>query len=115
MSPQQYPVRRAPSFAAFIGTGAVLGFLAGALVSALGPATPQYSGGSTLMFLGVGGAVLGALAAGVVAVVLDHRSVQQVERARRELEQEHEQQGEDGPPGRAHGIPAEDEGHPPAS
>lgn len=86
MNPQQYPIRRAPSFAAFIGSGAVLGFIVGALVSAFGPPTPDYSGGTTLLFLGVGCAVVGALVGGVVAVVLDHRSVKRVERLQHRTE-----------------------------
>ncbi|HET8599270.1 MAG TPA: hypothetical protein VFL99_03015 [Segeticoccus sp.] len=80
MSPQQYPIRRAPSFAAFIGTGAVLGFVIGALVSVFGPPTPDYSSGSTLLFIGVACAVVGALIAGALAVALDHRSVKKWER-----------------------------------
>jgi hypothetical protein len=65
--------RRDPSFTAFLVTGALLGFAAGAAASLRGGAAGGYTEGSALAYLGVVGAGLGALLAGVVAVLLDRR------------------------------------------
>lgn len=65
--------RRDPNFVSFLVTGAVLGFVAGAALSLRGGAAARYSEGSALGYLGVLGACMGALAAGVVAVLLDRR------------------------------------------
>ncbi|MEO7060163.1 MAG: hypothetical protein ABI083_10605 [Lapillicoccus sp.] len=66
--------RSAPDFKRWLGTGALLGFLAGFLVAVLGDQAPNYSVGSAVGFLGVMFACLGALLAGVVAVLVDRRS-----------------------------------------
>jgi len=65
--------RRTPNTKRFLITGVVLGFLAGAAVAVIGDPTPAYAASSQLGYLGVMGAALGALLAGVVAVLLDRR------------------------------------------
>lgn len=70
--------RRYPNFAAFIGTGAVLGFAIGSGIAYLVPENTtefgrSYSPGAAVLFMGaVGACVVGMLAA-VVAVLLDRR------------------------------------------
>jgi hypothetical protein len=54
-------------------TGAIVGFVAGAVFSLVGESAPDYSAGSQLAFFGVLGAGLGALLAGLVAVLLERR------------------------------------------
>ncbi len=71
--PGWYRIRRGVRFPSFLITGAVLGFLVGLVVSAVGPSSARASDASALAFLGVVGAMLGALIAGVVAVLLDRR------------------------------------------
>lgn len=74
--------RRSPSFTRFIGTGAVLGFLLGGLISV----THVFEGGSAddrlryhytdtqaVLYVGLLGAVILGLAAAVLAVLLDRR------------------------------------------
>ncbi|MEP7035680.1 MAG: hypothetical protein ABI934_08830 [Actinomycetota bacterium] len=72
----QHPrkVRRAPNFVAFLFSGALVGLLAGFVVNAYGPAADGYESSSTLGFLGLIFAGLGALVAGIIAVLLDRRS-----------------------------------------
>lgn len=65
--------RRAPDFKRFIITGVVLGFVAGGIASVAGDQAPGYGAGSQIGYLGVMGAFLGALIAGLVAVLLDRR------------------------------------------
>ena len=65
--------RRTPNIKRFLITGVVLGFLAGAAVAVIGDPTPSYAASSQLGYLGVMGAALGVLLAGVVAVLLDRR------------------------------------------
>jgi len=64
---------RTPDFKRFIFTGVVLGFVVGAVLSVIGDQAPGYGAGSQVGYLGVMGAFLGALAAGLVAVLLDRR------------------------------------------
>jgi uncharacterized protein involved in exopolysaccharide biosynthesis len=66
--------RRTPNFKRFIITGVLLGFFAGAAVSVISSPAPSYAASSQLGYLGVMGAGLGALVAGLVAVLLDRRS-----------------------------------------
>ncbi|MEI2765241.1 MAG: hypothetical protein V9F82_06060 [Dermatophilaceae bacterium] len=63
--------RRSPRYSRFLVTGALLGFVAGALVAYLGHQVPNYGAGAQLGYFGGIGAGLGALAAGVVAALLD--------------------------------------------
>ena len=65
--------RRQPRFAAFLISGAVLGLLTGFVLSVVGPVDSRYDAASALGFLGLIFAGLGALAGGVVAVLLDRR------------------------------------------
>ncbi len=74
MSQQPRKVRRRPNFAAFLISGALIGLLVGFLVSIRGPAAGSYDASATLGFLGLIFAGLGALAAGIVALLLDARS-----------------------------------------
>jgi hypothetical protein len=54
-------------------TGAIVGFLAGAIFSLVGESAADYSAGSQLAFFGVLFAGLGGLLAGLVAVLLERR------------------------------------------
>ena len=65
--------RRIPKFTRFIGTGAIVGFILGAAVAILGAPAPTYGLNAQLGYFGVLGAALGALIAGVVAVLIDRR------------------------------------------
>jgi hypothetical protein len=66
---------RQPNFAAFIGTGVVLGFVVGSAYGYLGPTATgrDYSTTTSVLFLGAAGACLFGLLAAVVAVLLDRR------------------------------------------
>ena len=66
-------IRRSPNVVAFLATGGVVGLVAGCLLSVLGSSDPIYGPLATLGFLGVGGAALGVLVGGLVAVLLDSR------------------------------------------
>ena len=63
--------RRSPNFKRFIITGALLGFLVGFIAAVFGDPAPSYMAGSQLGYLGVMGAALGALVAGLVGVLVD--------------------------------------------
>lgn len=65
--------RRAPSFARFIVTGAILGFIAGSATAFFGEPAPTYGEGAAVGYLGAFGAAIGAMLAGVVAVLVDRR------------------------------------------
>lgn len=65
--------RRSPYFTRFLATGAVLGFVVGAVAAVLGDPAPGYAEGSAMFYIGVFGAAIGAVLAGVVAVLLDRR------------------------------------------
>ena len=69
--------RRYANFPAFIGTGAILGFVIGSAFAYFGDDTAtyghDYSLTSAVLFLGVVGAFVFALLAAVVAVLLDRR------------------------------------------
>jgi len=65
--------RRTPDFKRWLGTGALLGFFVGFLVSMLTDRAQSYSAGSEVGYLGVMFAFLGALVAGLVAVLIDRR------------------------------------------
>ena len=60
-----------PNYKAFLVTGAVLGFVAGAVVALLRPPSGAYSQGSEIGYVGLFGAVIGMAVAGVVALVAD--------------------------------------------
>ena len=85
--PEQHPTtdlkprRRSPSFLAFIGTGAVLGFLVGAVIAGTGmfeepgAGNPAYQYGASdgVGIVGLFMAALFAIVAAVIAVLLDRR------------------------------------------
>ena len=64
---------RTPNYLRFIVTGAIVGFLAGAIFSLVGESVTDYSAGSQIAFFGVMFAGVGALLAGLVAVLLERR------------------------------------------
>ncbi len=64
---------RTPNYLRFIVTGAIVGFLAGAIFSLVGESATDYSAGSQIAFFGVMFAGIGALLAGLVAVLLERR------------------------------------------
>jgi hypothetical protein len=63
--------RRSPRFARFIGTGAIIGFFVGAVVSLASAPAAAYAVTSQVGYFGLMGACLGALLAGILAVVID--------------------------------------------
>jgi membrane associated rhomboid family serine protease len=67
-------VRRAPRFTAFLLTGGLAGLLTGLFLSAIGPVDARYDTSAAAGFLGLIFAGLGALAGGLVAVLLDRRT-----------------------------------------
>ena len=73
MSQQPRRARRAPNFLSFLITGGLVGLLIGALVSVFGPAAERYDASAALGFLGLICAGLGALAGGIIAVLIDKR------------------------------------------
>lgn len=66
--------RRAPKFGAFIGTGIMLGLVAALLVTTFTQRDPSYSFNTAFGYIGLVFALIGALAAGLLAIWLDHRS-----------------------------------------
>lgn len=64
---------RTPNYLRFLVTGAVLGFVIGVVVALWTDTAPRYSAGSQAAFFGVIFAGVGALLAGVVAVLLERR------------------------------------------
>jgi hypothetical protein len=74
VSQQPRKVGRRPNFAAFLISGGLIGLLVGFLVSVVGPAAVGYDASAMLGFLGLIFAGLGALVAGIIAVLLDLRS-----------------------------------------
>jgi hypothetical protein len=65
--------RRTPNFTRFIATGAILGFVVGAVASLFGDRAPGLSENSALFYVGVFGAAIGAVLGALVAVALDRR------------------------------------------
>lgn len=59
------------NWAAFIGTGAVLGFLVGVAFYVTGDAVPNFGMKTSILFLGAFCAMIGALVGGVAGVVAD--------------------------------------------
>jgi hypothetical protein len=64
---------RTPNYLRFIVTGAVVGLVVGAIFSLVGEPAADYSAGSQIAFFGVIFAGLGALLAGLLAVLLERR------------------------------------------
>ena len=67
-------VRRAPRFSAFQLTGGLAVLVLGLLLSSSGPVDSRYDASAAAGFLGLIFAGLGALAGGLVAVLLDRRT-----------------------------------------
>ncbi len=71
-SPTSSPNRpRIPNFKRFLITGAVLGFIVGALISALGDPVEGYTASSGALYIGAFGAFIGTGVAGVIGILLD--------------------------------------------
>jgi hypothetical protein len=70
--------RRYPNFPAFIGTGAILGFVLGSWFGSRSGGTAEtgrsYTVTTSVLFLGLLGACVFGLVGAVVAVLLDRRS-----------------------------------------
>ncbi len=62
-----------PNYLRFVVTGAAVGLVLGVLVSVLSDDAPSYGQSTELGYLAVLGAGLGALLAGLLAVLLDRR------------------------------------------
>jgi MFS superfamily sulfate permease-like transporter len=65
---------RTPNYLRFIVTGAIIGFLGGAIFSLVGESAADYSATAQIAFFGVMFAGIGALLAGLVAVLLERGS-----------------------------------------
>jgi hypothetical protein len=71
-APAQVRLRRAPRYRAFVGTGAVLGAIAGIVARLLlGDPASLFSAGTTTGYLAAIGLLLGGLLGGAVAVLVD--------------------------------------------
>ena len=71
-APVQVRLRRAPRYRVFVGTGALLGALAGIVASLLlGDPASLFSPGTVTGYLAAIGLLLGGLAGGAVAVLVD--------------------------------------------
>jgi len=62
-----------PNFSRFIATGAIVGFIVGAVFALLGDRAPGLSENSAMFYIGVFGAAIGAVLGALVAVALDRR------------------------------------------
>ncbi|GAA5020188.1 hypothetical protein GCM10023258_08680 [Terrabacter aeriphilus] len=71
-SPNHSPERpRIPNFKRFLVTGAVLGFIVGAVISLLGDEVQGYTTTTGALYIGALGAFVGTGLAGVLGIVLD--------------------------------------------
>ena len=71
-APVQVRLRRAPRYRVFVGTGAVLGAIAGIVARLLlGDPASLFSAGTTTGYLAAIGLLLGGLLGGAVAVLVD--------------------------------------------
>jgi len=66
-------IRRAANIPAFLLTGGVIGLVLGVLVGVFGNDDARYDAGAAVGYLGLGGAALGVLVGGIVAVLLDRK------------------------------------------
>lgn len=66
--------RRRPKFGSFLVTGAVIGFVLGSILALIGPQDNRYSASTSIGFLGLLGAGIGALVGAVVAILIDRRA-----------------------------------------
>jgi hypothetical protein len=65
------PAPRIPNFKRFLITGALLGFIVGAVISLVGDDVKGYTATTGALFLGAIGAMLGAGLAGILGILLD--------------------------------------------
>jgi len=70
---QPRQARRTPKFSAFLITGGLAGLIIGFLLSVIGPVDARYDASAALGFLGLIFAGLGALAGGIIAVLIEKR------------------------------------------
>ena len=77
-------IRRAPKFVPFMALGALLGFVAAAILAYTGPEDPTLTRESLLGFFSIGFAIPGLLLAALAALLLDRRSVRKTTRLRAE-------------------------------
>ena len=71
-SPNTRPERpRIPNFKRFLVTGAVLGFVVGAVVSLIGDEVQGYTTTTGMLYIGALGAFVGTGLAGVLGILLD--------------------------------------------
>ena len=70
-SPDGRSAPRIPNFKRFLITGALLGFVIGAVISLMGDDVRGYSATTGALFLGAFGARRGAGLAGIVGILLD--------------------------------------------
>lgn len=64
---------RTPNYLRFIVSGAIVGFVAGAIFALSSDAAANYSAGSEIGYFGVMFGGIGALLAGLLAVLLERR------------------------------------------
>jgi hypothetical protein len=71
----QVTIRRAPKYAPFVLTGAIIGLLIGGAFAVLGPddTSTSFSGRTALGYLGAIGIVLGGIIGAGVAVLIERR------------------------------------------
>lgn len=67
----RHPVRRTPNFLRFIITGAVIGFIVGAVIATSGASAEGYSQRTGIALIGGVLAAIGALVAAIVALLLE--------------------------------------------
>ena len=67
--PEHQP--RVPNFKRFLITGAVVGFLIGAVISIMGDDVQSYSATSGALYIGAFGAFIGTGLAGLAGILLD--------------------------------------------
>ncbi|SES24270.1 hypothetical protein SAMN05216199_2520 [Pedococcus cremeus] len=65
--------RRTPNFTRFIATGAILGFVVGAVATLFTERAPGLSETSAMFYIGVFGAAIGAVLGALVAVAFERR------------------------------------------
>jgi hypothetical protein len=74
-------VRRAPKFVPFLVIGALLGLIAAALVTVLGPGSADYDRSAVFGYFTALLAIPGVLLGGITALLLDRLSVRRSRRA----------------------------------
>ena len=73
------PVVRAPRYKRWVGTGAVVGLLLGVALTAAFR-SERSSFGAAALYLGLAGVLVGAVAGGLVALVVDRPDVERRDR-----------------------------------